>query len=134
MTWFGGVSRFQFSYTDCPECNGTGFLEDTSEKILVAEYLTETTTNTPVQARKFLEVLAQILSEALLDNKIITLRGFGSFNLPHPLRLQPKNHFLSFKTASLTSASPDKQSFPTDYFSLSGILLDFRHGAPYTFR
>jgi len=24
VTWFGGVSRFQFSYDECPECNGTG--------------------------------------------------------------------------------------------------------------
>ena len=26
--WFGGVSRFQFSYAECPECNGTGLEEN----------------------------------------------------------------------------------------------------------
>ncbi len=80
MTWFGGASRFQFSYTDCPECNGTGFLEVTSEKILMAEDLTATTALTPVQARKFLETLARVLSNTLLDNEIIKLRGFGRFH------------------------------------------------------
>ncbi len=26
VSWFGGVSRFQFSQADCPECHGTGIL------------------------------------------------------------------------------------------------------------
>ena len=79
MTWFGGVSRFQFSYTDCPECNGVGFLEMTSEKLLGAEEIAENSTLSREQAEVFLTVLARTLTQALTRGETVKLRGFGSF-------------------------------------------------------
>lgn len=80
MTWFGGVSRFQFSYTDCPECNGVGFLSQTPSDCLRAEDLATQTTLSTEKADDFLKALAQILSESLLQGEKIQLRGFGSFS------------------------------------------------------
>lgn len=37
VSWFGGVSRFHFTYADCPECNGTGFISDETAKQLQAK-------------------------------------------------------------------------------------------------
>ncbi len=80
MTWFGGVSRFQFSYTDCPECNGVGFLEIRSEKVLGAEEIAEDSTLTRKQAEVFLAVLAKTLTQVLTRGERVKLRGFGSFS------------------------------------------------------
>lgn len=79
MTYFGGVSRFQFSYEDCPECNGFGFLKATPENTLSAEHIAAHSSLSPVQAEQFLKVLAQTLSAALVQGENIRLRGFGSF-------------------------------------------------------
>jgi len=80
MTWFGGVSRFQFSYTDCPECNGVGFLEQPSDDSLRPQDITEKTTLSTEQADLFLQKLAEILSQAMLHGEKVQLRGFGSFS------------------------------------------------------
>jgi excinuclease UvrABC ATPase subunit len=79
MTWFGGVSRFQFSYTDCPECNGFGFLEQTADRSLQAVHLKNTSNLSTEQTHAFLKTLAHILSKTLVQGETIRLRGFGSF-------------------------------------------------------
>ena len=95
MTWFGGVSRFQFSYTDCPECNGVGFLDtERGGDYLQPSTLTINNSLTTSQADNFLKALAQILSETLSQNKKIQLRGFGSFSCSASASSQQKNiHF-----------------------------------------
>jgi hypothetical protein len=80
MTWFGGVSRFQFSYTDCPECNGFGFLEQTANTSLQAEDIENISSLSTEKTHDFLEALAQILSKTLVQGESIKLRGFGSFS------------------------------------------------------
>ena len=79
MTWFGGVSRFQFSYEDCPECDGVGFLVPAEKSSVSAG---EITCNSlpPIQAEQFLKALAQILSSTMSKGESIQLRGFGSFS------------------------------------------------------
>lgn len=81
MTWFGGVSRFQFSYEDCPECNGFGFLipADEENPVITAEQITSTGLSTK-KAKQFFTALAQCLSAALEKGDNIQLRGFGSFS------------------------------------------------------
>jgi nucleoid DNA-binding protein len=80
MTWFGGVSRFQFSYTDCPECNGVGFLSPPPDNCLQAEDLENKTTLPTEKTDVFLKTLAQILTNTLQQGEKIQLRGFGSFS------------------------------------------------------
>jgi len=80
MTWFGGVSRFQFSYTDCPECNGFGFLEEIIDASLQAKDLENISSLSTEKAHDFLEALARILSKTLVLGDTIKLRGFGSFS------------------------------------------------------
>jgi len=80
MTWFGGVSRFQFSYTDCPECNGFGFLDQEQNIELRPESLSDRTEMSVEQAGECLKVLAQILSEAMQNNEKVQLRGFGTLS------------------------------------------------------
>ncbi len=79
MTWFGGVSRFQFSYEDCPECNGVGFLIPAENTIVLAGEIACSSLS-PIQTEQFLKALAQILSTALSKGESIQLRGFGSFS------------------------------------------------------
>ncbi|MEA3467048.1 MAG: HU family DNA-binding protein [Thermodesulfobacteriota bacterium] len=79
MTWFGGVSRFQFSYEDCPECNGVGFLIPAEKNIISAEKIACSALS-PTQAEQFLKALTQILSTTLSKDETIQLRGFGSFS------------------------------------------------------
>ena len=80
MTWFGGVSRFQFSYTDCPECNGVGFLEQPADDCLRPQDITEKATLSNEQADLFLQKLAEVLSQAMLRGENVHLRSFGSFS------------------------------------------------------
>ena len=81
MTWFGGVSRFQFSYTDCPECNGFGFLDpEPDSSFLLTKYLTDNTDLSTTQASVFLQTLAQILTKTLAQGEPVRLRGFGNFS------------------------------------------------------
>ncbi|AGF77189.1 bacterial nucleoid DNA-binding protein [Desulfocapsa sulfexigens DSM 10523] len=80
MTWFGGVSRFQFSYTDCPECHGVGFLVNTNDNCLQPQDLTDRTALSSIQADRFLKALAQVLSQTLIGGEKVQLRGFGSFS------------------------------------------------------
>jgi excinuclease UvrABC ATPase subunit len=80
MTWFGGVSRFQFSYTDCPECNGVGFLEKSVTISLQSENIGDTGNLSKEKANDFLEALARILSDTLAHGKTVRIRGFGSFS------------------------------------------------------
>jgi len=82
MTWFGGVSRFQFSYTDCLECNGVGFLDLPPNDTLEPQDISNGTVLSTEQADQFLKVLAKVLSQAMVDNEDIRLRGFGSFSCP----------------------------------------------------
>lgn len=82
MTYFGGVSRFQFSYEDCPECSGFGFLKAAPDNILSAEQIAAHCSLSPVQAEQFLKVLAETLSTTLVQGESIRLRGFGSFSGP----------------------------------------------------
>lgn len=91
MTWFGGVSRFQFSYTDCPECSGVGFLDAEPDDSLQSSDLTLNSSLTSSQADDFLKALAQILSETLSQNKKIQLRGFGSFSCSYSASSQQKD-------------------------------------------
>ena len=91
MTWFGGVSRFQFSYTDCPECNGVGFLDTEPDDTLQSSELTINSTLTSSQADDFLKALARILSETLSKDEKIQLRGFGSFYCSASASSQQKN-------------------------------------------
>ncbi len=79
MTWFGGVSRFQFSYEDCPECNGVGFLIPAEDPIVSAEKIAGSGLS-PVQTEQFLKALAEVLSTAMSKGESIQLRGFGSFS------------------------------------------------------
>jgi len=79
MTWFGGVSRFQFSYTDCLECNGVGFLDQTANISLQAKDLGSISNLSQKKTNDFLEALARILSDTLVKKETIQLRGFGSF-------------------------------------------------------
>ncbi len=81
MTWFGGVSRFQFSYDDCPECNGTGFLDPPPENTLQPEQIASGSGLSQPQLERFLQLLAQILSETLLHGEAVQLRGFGTFQM-----------------------------------------------------
>ena len=80
-TYFGGVSRFLLSYEDCPECNGVGFLRPEPDDNLLSEYISSQSSLSRPQAEKFLQILAQVLSESLLQGKTVQLRGFGSFSL-----------------------------------------------------
>lgn len=79
MTWFGGVSRFQLSYEDCPECNGVGFLIPDGKNSISAEQIASSSLS-PGQAEDFLNVLMEILSTTLSKGETIQLRGFGSFS------------------------------------------------------
>lgn len=78
MTWFGGVSRFQFSYDDCPECNGVGFLIPAENNCLIAS-IVECSGFSSIQAERFLNTLTQIISTGLTEGKSVKIRGFGSF-------------------------------------------------------
>jgi len=81
MTWFGGVSRFQFSYDDCPECNGFGFLEpQTSDNSITAPQIADSSPLSLEQAEKFLQALSQIISSTLIQGEEIRLRKFGKFS------------------------------------------------------
>ncbi len=80
-TYFGGVSRFLLSYEDCPECNGVGFLRPEPDDNLLPEHISSQGSLSCPQAEKFLQILAQVLSESLQQGKIVQLRGFGSFSL-----------------------------------------------------
>ncbi len=71
--FFGGVSRFQFSYEECPECCGTGILD------LPADNGTGLADIAAV-SEKFLASLSEILTTALVNGETIRLRGFGSFS------------------------------------------------------
>jgi len=96
MTWFGGVSRFQFSYTDCPECNGFGFLDQPVDDSLRAEDLAQESGLSLEKADVFLKVLAQILSNSLQQGEKIQLRGFGSFS---PLISKIPQQHIQFRPA-----------------------------------
>ena len=78
ITWFGGVSHFQFSHEGCPECNGFGFLIPAEENPIVTAEQTTRTGLSPEKAKQFLNVLAQTLSNALVRGENIQLtRQFG---------------------------------------------------------
>ena len=80
-TYFGGVSRFLLSYEDCLECNGVGFLKAEPDDNLLSEHISSQSSLSRPQAEKFLQILAQVLSESLLQGETVQLRGFGSFSL-----------------------------------------------------
>ncbi len=102
MTWFGGISRFQFSYEDCPECNGFGFILSTEEtSIITAEQITHTGLS-PEKATQFLNVLAQTLSTTLVRGENIQLRGFGSFSSVCAQSSSTKIHFVNGKNLQQT--------------------------------
>jgi DnaJ-class molecular chaperone len=71
--FFGGVSRFQFSYEECPECCGTGILDlpDTNSMSLA---------ESSAVSEQFLAILSETLTKALTDGETVRLRGFGSFS------------------------------------------------------
>ncbi len=103
MTWFGGASRFQFSYEDCPECNGFGFLEpETSESAITASQIADNSPLSLEQAEKFLQALSQILSSTLAQGEDIRLKKFGRFSCPagntakKTIRFKTSNNLLKF--------------------------------------
>ncbi len=85
--FFGGVSRFQFSYEECPECYGTGILN-----------LVEDNNRNPAGIagvdEQFLAALAKTLTHALADGETIRLRGFGSLSCRADASGKQSIHFL----------------------------------------
>lgn len=81
MVYFGGVSRFQFSYTDCPECNGVGFLPPKQDDTLRPTDIYSSTSLSETEADAFFQALSESLCQVLKSGKTINLRGFGSFSI-----------------------------------------------------
>lgn len=79
ITYFGGVSRFQFSYEECPECSGTGFSDQPTTLTINAAQIAANSGLSSDDAEKFLTVLAQTLCNTLGKKEKIQLRGFASF-------------------------------------------------------
>ncbi|HID70284.1 MAG TPA: hypothetical protein EYP35_07485 [Desulfobacterales bacterium] len=102
MTWFGGVSRFQFSYEDCPECNGFGFLIPAEQNSVITAGQITCTGLSPKKVKQFLNVLAQILSTALVKGDSIQLRGFGSFSAVSSRSAPGKIRFVNGKNLQQT--------------------------------
>ncbi len=97
VSFFGGVSRFQFSYDECPECSGTGFISPPKkDTILTGEQIAATCGLSPRNADKFLTSLSRILLRSLEKGEQIQLRGFGSFV---PVYSKTKKRALHFKPA-----------------------------------